>query len=361
MIKTRKRFQTGSIKKVGKQWVVQWWENGHRRKARWLVSGMTKSEADIKLAGILAPINAGRSPRGVKPTFGEFVDHTYLPFYRGKWKPSTAEDNQGRLNFHLVSLYSARPIDSFSRGELQELLNQKAVEYSYSVVAHLRWTLRQIFRLALGEEHLDRNPAEILYIPREAKRPKREVMTKDEVKQLLDALDTRERLIAQLAIIAGMRPGEILALKWGSLTGGSVEITQRLYRGEIDTPKTHRGIREAALSEGLVRAIDEWRAISPCTASDTWVFPSERLTTPLTRDNLWNRNFLPKLRPLRLEWATFQVMRRTNSSLMKKSKVDPKVGADQRGHGIGVSLDVYTQSDREEKRVAVNTLEAALA
>jgi hypothetical protein len=59
-------------------------------------------------------------------------------------------------------------------------------------------------------------------------------------------------------------------------------------------------------------------------------------------------------------WANFQVMRRTNSSLMKKYNVDPKVGADQRGHGIGVSLDVYTQSDREEKRAAVNTLEAAL-
>ncbi len=34
----------------------------------------------------------------------------------------------------------------------------------------------------------------------------------------------------QLAIIAGMRPGEILALTWGSLTGTSAEITRRLYR-----------------------------------------------------------------------------------------------------------------------------------
>ena len=68
-----------------------------------------------------------------------------------------------------------------------------------------------------------------------------------------------------------------------------------------------------------------------------------------------------KLEPVGLELANFQVMRRTNSSLMKKYNVDPKVGADQRGHGIGVSLDVYTQSHREEKRAAVNTLEAALA
>lgn len=294
------------------------------------------------------------------PTFGEFVEHTYLPFYRGKWKPSTTDDNEGRLKFHLLSQYSARPVDSFSRAELQELLNHKAAEYSYSVVAHLRWTLRQIFRMAVEEGHIERNPAEILYIPRDAKRAKREVMTKEQVKQLFDVLGTRERLIARLAIIAGMRPGEILALTWGSLTGASFEITQRLYRGQLDTPKSHRGTREAALSDGLVKAIEEWRAISPSTAADAWVFPSERLT-PLTRDNVWNRHFVPKLKPVGLEWAKFQVMRRTNSSLMKKANVDPKVGADQRGHGIGVSLDVYTQSDREEKRAAVNTLEAALA
>jgi integrase len=53
-------------------------------------------------------------------------------------------------------------------------------------------------------------------------------MNEEEVKQLLEVLDARERLIAQLAIIAGMRPGEILALTWGSLTGTSAEIHQRL-------------------------------------------------------------------------------------------------------------------------------------
>lgn len=152
----------------------------------------------------------------------------------------------------------------------------------------------------------------------------------------------------------GMRSGEILAVTWGSLTGESVEITRRLYRGELETPTSHRATSEAALSDGLVKAIEKWRALSSSTASDGWVFPSERLIKPLTRDNMWNRHFLPKLKPVGLEWATFQVMRRTNSSLVNKSKIDPKVGADQRGHGIGVSLDIYTQSDREEKRAAVN-------
>jgi len=85
------------------------------------------------------------------------------------------------------------------------------------------------------------------------------------------------------------------------------------------------------------------------------------LTTPVGKDNLWQPMFLTKAGGVGLGWANFPVMRRTNSSLMNKFQVDPKLGADQRGHGIGVSIDVYTQSDGEEKRAAVNTLEAALA
>src|SRR5579864_329417 len=361
MIQTRKRYQRGSLRKVGRQWIAQWREDGHRRKARWPISGMTKSDAEAKLAGILGTLDASRTIGKPKPTFAAFVEHTYLPFYRGKWKASTAGDNEGRLKFHLSSVYASRIVDTFSRDELQQLLNQKAAEYSYSVVAHIRWTLRQIFRLVVEEGYMDRNPAEILYIPREPRRPNRKVMNKEEVKKLLEVLDTRERLIAQLAIIAGMRPGEILALTWGSLTGTSAGITRRLYRGRLDTPKSQRSERDAAFSDRLLVAIAEWRRKAPSTESAAWVFPSERLTTPVGKDNLWRRCFLPKLEPVGLEWANFQVMRRTNSSLMKKYNVDPKVGADQRGHGIGVSLDVYTQSDREEKRAAVNTLEAALA
>ncbi len=40
--------------------------------------------------------------------------------------------------------------------------------------------------------------------------------------------------------------------------------------------------------------------------------------------------------------------------------VDPKVASDQRGHGIGVSLEVYTSSDLEQKRGDVKQLEAAV-
>jgi len=127
----------------------------HRRK-RTLgqVSEMTKSQAQAELAGILAPVNAGRTAESIKPTFGEFVEHRYVPFYRGKWKRSTAMTNEQRIEIYLTPVYAARALDSFSRDELQEFLKQKAAaSLSYSIVAHLRWGLRQIFRMAVEERH----------------------------------------------------------------------------------------------------------------------------------------------------------------------------------------------------------------
>jgi integrase len=95
----------------------------------------------------------------------------------------------------------------------------------------------------------------------------------------------------------------------------------------------------------------------PIQESHTYLFPTER-NTPLSRDNLWNRHMAPQLAKVGLDWATFQVLRRTNARLSRKASIDDKVAADQRGHGLGVSLEVYSQSDLEEKIGAVKRLES---
>ena len=121
---------------------------------------------------------------------------------------------------HLVRSFGDRELSSFRRDELQDLLDLKAKkdELSFSVVDHLRWDMKQIFDMAVAEGQVERNPALLLFTPREAKKPIRRAMNMKEVQICFGALDQRERLIAKLAIIAGMRPGEIFALIWGRLT-----------------------------------------------------------------------------------------------------------------------------------------------
>ena len=65
-----------------------------------------------------------------------------------------------------------------------------------------------------------------------------------------------------------------------------------------------------------------------------------------------------KLAEIGLGWVTFQVMPSTNASLAQKRSVDPKVAADQRGHTLGVALEIYAQSDLEQKLQAMKTLDS---
>lgn len=249
---------------------------------------------------------------------------------------------------------------SFDRDELQSFPDHKARTLSFSVVDHLRWDLRQIFNMCTTEGYLRTNPAALLFTSRECKRATVLVMTIDQVRQLFSMLDIWERLIAKLAVLAGLRPGEIFGLKWSRLNSEYADIRQRVYRGYVDSPKTVRSVRFAALSDGLVSSIDEWRRISIDTNPDAWVFPSERLTTPLAKDNCWRRCFLPKLKPVGLAWANFQVMRRTHSSLLKELDVDPQIRAEQMGHTVDVNENVYTITSISRRKEAVNSLERAL-
>ena len=71
----------------------------------------------------------------------------------------------------------------------------------------------------------------------------------------------------------------------------------------------------------------------------------------------------PKLKKAGLGWANFLVMRRTHATLMKAMKslgVDGKLVADQLGHSLDVSQNVYTQSPVESRLPAVNQLEKSL-
>jgi integrase len=197
----------------------------------------------------------------------------------GNGRESTRGNNVNRISVHLVDLFRDRELSSFGREELQDLLDLKAKQQalSFSVVDHLKWDLKQIFDMAVAEGHIRLNPAILLFTPREAKKPVRRAMTIKEVQICFGVLNQRERLIAKLAILAGMRPGEIFALKWGRLAATHADIQQRVYRRKVDTPKTDNSYRLAALSEGLLREIEAWRRQQTVsTDGEAWVFPLER-------------------------------------------------------------------------------------
>ncbi len=148
------------------------------------------------------------------------------------------------------------------------------------------------------------------------------------------------------------------ALRRTRLSENTADIQERVYRGQLDTPKTQKSIRVVALSASVREDLEDWLATSP-TVAEAWLFPSENLEKPLSKDNVLYRYMRPRLKTVGLEWVDYQVMRRTHSSLMRELGVDPKVVADHMGHDVSVNLNVYTQTSLDSRMEAVQTLESA--
>jgi hypothetical protein len=126
--------------------------------------------------------------------------------------------NEDRLAHHLTSEFDARLLGSFDLDGLQAFLDRKSQTLSFSVVDHVRWDLKQIFDMAVAEGYLQRTPAALLFTPRECRRAARE---------------------------------------WARMEADYADIRQRVYRGDVDSPKSARSVRFAALSDGLLASIDK--------------------------------------------------------------------------------------------------------
>jgi len=270
--------------------------------------------------------------------------------------------SEADIRRYLVAEFGEKSLSAITRPMMQVFLESKSKDLTESVVAHLRWHLNVIFRLAVADGFAKVNPAEALVTPACKPSGEKRVMTEEQVREALRLLDIRERLVFRMAVFEGMRPGEILAVRIGKVQGNSVLVDQRVYAGKLDTPKGRKGKRTSrvvALSPGTMSELETWKTLLPSLDGEAFLFPSEA-GTPMRADNMWKKRVRPRFRAVGLEWVNFQVLRRTNASLSRKANVDDKVSADQRGHGLGVSLSVYAISDLAQKADAVKKLEAEI-
>ena len=80
-----------------------------------------------ELAAILAPLNGRESPPSKAWALADFFSNVFLPFYRRKWKRSTAMTNEDRMHYHLVSEFGSCILGSFHSGAAAvDFLDRKA-------------------------------------------------------------------------------------------------------------------------------------------------------------------------------------------------------------------------------------------
>src|SRR2546428_172518 len=235
---------------------------------------MGRPDAVAEMAKLVQPPNAhAGEPITRVWTVADWIRDSFLPLSRRKWKLSTAATTGDRIRKHILTDLGSLEIPSITRDLLQQYLEQKAAQgLSFSLVDHLRGYFPPVFRLPADDRLLAPTPPKMLFPPPTVAVPPRRILSPEQVQQILSVLGLREQLLVRLALVSGMRPGEILALQWKHVANDHVEVVHRLYRGKLDRPKSERSKRTVALSLTTRNLMAAWRQQSGCSDPDAWVF-----------------------------------------------------------------------------------------
>jgi integrase len=232
---------------------------------------------------------------------------------------------------HLSALYGAK---------LAEGLSPRTVQFLHAV-------LHAALRQALHRGLIPRNPADAVRAPR----PQRHQI------HPLDPVQTRALLTAAqadplqalyvLAVMTGMRQGELLGLQWADIdwTRGRVRIQhtlQWLRGGEwrLDEPKTGHSRRSIRLPATVLQALKAQRArrgriMAWCSAMAWGARSSPRTCCTDPNRRLLARADLPRVR--------FHDLRHTYATLALRDGVPVKVVSETLEHAsITLTLDTYS-------------------
>jgi integrase len=152
-----------------------------------------------------------------------------------------------------------------------------------------------------------------------------------EMKAFLDVVDPHYVAYFTTAFFTGMRPNELLALKWHNVdfVMRSITIREGRVQGIEGPPKTLSSYRDIDMLDPLFEVLRQYRLT---TAQDaTHVFTNKH-GNPLGVDNLRNKVWYPALKKAGLRNRTMYQTRHTFASLMLSHGEDPLWVARMLGH-----------------------------
>lgn len=173
----------------------------------------------------------------------------------------------------------------------------------------------------------------------------RRLLSPAEFHNLVAALSQPYSTLVVLAVVAGLRRGELAALRWVDILPARITIDEAIYRGKLDTPKTRKSAREVSIGPLTQRAIEDWRRVAKFTGSDDFVF-GIRKNTPIDPHNAAARHIKPTAARLGLPAISWHDLRHTYATWGRRAGIKPETMRDQLGHSsVLMTLDVYSHAE----------------
>ena len=356
-------------------------EDGSQQR-RW-VSGKTQGEVQEKLRGLQSDIHTGMLADTDDMTVKDYLALWVERKEREGLKPNTVQSYRETVHRSIVPYLGKVRLEKLRPLDIEHMLTKMHKDgKSTSTGRYALLVLKMALKQAVHWQMLPRNAADAVRPPK-VERQEMQFWTPGEVANFLAHTEThRLHAVFYLALMTGMRRGELLGLRWqdvdlenssltvrhnlvevqgegvpGKKRNGKETVSSR--RVELTTPKTKASRRTLKLSAGTVSKLIEHQRrqqAEKTQAAEAWqeegfVFagPAGGHTMPDALSNYYTRLVKESgVRPIR-----FHDMRHTAASLMIRRGIPIKTVSERLGHtDVAFTLRIYVHLYDEQRAEA---------
>lgn len=357
--------------------------DGKRIKHTKTIQATSRREAEKELAKFVAEVEKGLYVEPSKLTFKDFVERWLRDYGESNLAPKTlfryrqilssrVIPAMGHLKLeqirpvHLIEFYKNLQEDGIREDGKPGGLSAKTILYHHRVIS-------SILNDAVEWQLIPFNPASRVKPPR-VTRKQAACYDMDQVKAMLKALETEEpkyRVIVIMALLTGLRRGELMGLTWQDVDfdGGTLMVRQasQYLPGKgtfVKEPKNESSQRLLALPSSLVNILRQYKreqAEHRLKVGDLWQGSDRLFTTwdgqPMHPDTI--SSWFPKfLKRHGLPHLPFHGLRHTAATLLINKGIPLKNVSGRLGHAdVGTTGNIYSHFLQSADRVIADTLD----
>jgi integrase len=369
MAQHKRQYGSGCLIEKRKGWAIRWREleiapDGTTKRVlrHERLGPMSRRDASAILAQKVAAAAGTKTPTRSRVPFRTLTtewEATKLPMYR----PSTQKNHRHITAKHLLPRFGDMAVCDISRRDVQAYVaHLQQSGYAPKTIDHIHDVLSAVLRTAVEWGHLTDNPARGVTLPQLTTVKQKWALTVDQAAALLNRMPPLAHTMTAVALLTGLRRGELFALRWKrlDLDAGALLVEEAVYEGKFGPPKTRAGLRAIPLVDELVQLLRTWRQRAKRTEPDDLVF-STVTGKSISPNNVLRRWVFPACATLGLPNASWLTFRRTYSTWAHTRGVPGRVLADLMGHEkVDMSVNVYAQTIDGAKRSAAETVSGGL-